>query len=68
MTEKKETNDNFLKKHADTVVVLAAILSSVLWMNGKINEVETRLTKIETVLICKNIMPNQMVFNEKECK
>ena len=55
----------WFKKHTDTVLIL--ILSSVLWMNGKFLEVEQRFSTIEkeiaiikTVLIMKNIMPNEL--------
>lgn len=36
-----------IKKHVDTVVVLGAILSSVLWMNGKFNSVDHQFAEIE---------------------
>jgi hypothetical protein len=56
-----------LKKHVDTVVVLGGILASVLWMNGKFNDVEkdinslkTDIAVMKTVLIMKNIMPTEL--------
>jgi hypothetical protein len=52
---------DWMKKHTDTVIVLGGILASVLWMNSKLNQIETRLTKIETVLILKNIMPPDII-------
>lgn len=58
----------FLKKHVDTVVIIGAILSSVLWMNGKFNEIDKRFAEIDkelsivkTVLIMKGIMPDSFV-------
>lgn len=36
-----------LKKHVDTVVVLGGILASVLWMNGKFNEIDKRFSIVE---------------------
>ena len=65
----KEDKDNWkwLKQHADTIVVLGAILGSFLWMNGKFNSIELRLNTIETVLIVKGVMPSQICNNvEKE--
>jgi hypothetical protein len=59
---KKKDNWIWLKSHADTLVVLGAIAGSFLWMNGKFNSIELRLNTIETVLICKGVMP------EKLCK
>jgi hypothetical protein len=63
----------WFKKHTDTVIILAGILSSVLWMNGKFNEVDRRFTDIEkdiimikTVLIMKNIMPTELAIANKE--
>lgn len=65
--------DNFIKKHVDTVVILGAIISSVMWMNGKFNEVhkelhsiETRVTNIETVLILKNIYPSELAASKDQ--
>jgi hypothetical protein len=43
-------SDNWFKKHTDTIVILGAIASSFLWMNGKFNSIELRLNNIETVL------------------
>jgi len=54
----------WLKKHVDTVIVLGGILSCVLWMNGRFNEIDQRFSAMEkdmavikAVLIMKNIMP-----------
>jgi hypothetical protein len=58
-----------LKKHVDTVVVLGGILSAMLWMNGKFNDVDRRLIRIETILIMKGIMPSEMIdHNDKTIK
>jgi hypothetical protein len=61
-----------LKKHADTVVILGAIVSSILWMNSKFNDVndklhdiENRVTKIETVLILRNIYPSELASTKE---
>jgi hypothetical protein len=58
-----------LKKHVDTVVVLGGILGAMLWMNGKFNDVDRRLIRIETILIMKGIMPSDMAaHNDKNLK
>ncbi len=57
---------DWFKKHTDTVIVLGAILSSVLWMNGKFADLEKDVTIIKTVLIMKNIMPIEMACEEKK--
>lgn len=67
--------ENWFKKHVDTVIVLGGILTSVIWMNSKFNEIdhrfsslENRLTTIEAVMIVKGIMPKELVTNNKEKK
>ena len=64
---------DWLSKHADTVVVIGAILSSMLWMNSKFNEVDARFSLLEkdiavlkTVLIMKNIMPPDLACHKEE--
>lgn len=33
----------WIKKHVDTVIILTAFASSLLWMNGKFNEIHMHL-------------------------
>lgn len=51
---------DWVKKHVDTVIVLGGILSSVLWMNHKFAEIEKDMAIVKTVLIMKNIMPQEL--------
>lgn len=51
-----------IKKHVDTVVILGGILASVLWMNGKFNDVEKEIAIIKTVLIMKGIMQSELAI------
>jgi hypothetical protein len=51
---------DWIKKHVDTVIILTAFGTSILWMNGKFNEIEKELTIVKTVLIMKNIMPIEL--------
>lgn len=53
------------KKHIDTIIILTAFASSVLWMNGKFNDLEKDITVIKTVLILKNIMPTELAAKEE---
>lgn len=60
----------FLKKYVNTVIILTGILVSVRWMNGKFNDIdnrlsrlENRLTKIETTMILSGI-PKEVFANE----
>jgi len=39
---------DWFKKHVDTAVILSGILGSVLWMNGKFNEIEKEIGIIKT--------------------
>ncbi|CAB4126514.1 hypothetical protein UFOVP80_13 [uncultured Caudovirales phage] len=62
---------DWFKKHVDTVVILGGILTSILWMNGKfndvkdeINEVKTEVAVMKAVLIMKNIMPIELAATQ----
>lgn len=55
---------DILKKHVDTVIVLGAILSSVLWMNGKFAEIEKDIAVMKAVLIMKQIMPAELALHK----
>ena len=56
----------WFKKHVDTVIILSAFAGSMLWINGKFNDLEKEIAIIKTVLIMKNIYPSELVKNEKE--
>lgn len=38
---------DWFKKHVDTVIILGAFGASVLWMNGKFNEVDCRFHEVD---------------------
>ena len=42
---------DWFKKHADTAVVLGAIVFVFLWMDFRFNRIEKRLVIIETALL-----------------
>ena len=61
----------WFKKHVDTAIILTAFGASILWMNGKFNDVDKRFNDIEkdivmikTVLIMKDIMPTKLAQHE----
>ena len=61
---------DWFKKHVDTVIILGAFAASILWMNGKFNDVDKRfneiekdITMIKTILIMKNIMPAELAHH-----
>lgn len=58
---------DWFKKHVDTVIVLGAILSSILWMNGKFNDIDMRFYKVDTeILVIKNDMNQRFSEVDKE--
>jgi len=59
---------DWFKKHTDTVLILGGLLSSLVWMNGKFNDLDRRLVRIETILIMKGIIPNDLARNVEEKK
>lgn len=61
------------RKHIDTVVILGAIISSMLWMNGKFNEIDRQIMQLEkeiaivkTVMVMKNIMPSELAAKQED--
>ena len=69
-TDNRENKMEWFKKHADTVMILGGILSTMIWMNGRFNEIDGRFSNMEkemaimkTVLIMKEIMPVEMASN-----
>lgn len=59
---------NFFTKHADACAVILTIIvtvfSSIIWMNGKFNELEKELAIVKTVLIMQKIMPSELAVKE----
>lgn len=64
----QNVKDNWFSKHADMIIILGAFATGVLWINGKFNAIETRLTRIETVLIMQKIMPQELCVNKEKPK
>ena len=58
-------NMDLIKKHVDTIVILAAFGTSLLWMNGKFNELEKDMAIVKTVLIMKGIMPSDIAKSKE---
>lgn len=62
--------NNWIKEHADTVAIIFSVflsmLSGVMWINGELNDLKRDIAVIKTVLIMKNIMPENLVKCEKE--
>jgi hypothetical protein len=68
-----EERTNWFKKHADTLAILGAF-AVCFWtfdgklydMNTRLNTIDHRLTVIETVLVMKNIMPQDLSCNDEK--
>ena len=54
-----------IKKHIDAIFIISAILSSMLWMNGKFNEIEKDMAVIKAVLVCQHILPAELANTDK---
>ena len=50
----------WFEKHSDVVIVLTAIIGSMMWMNGKFNQIEKDMAVIKTVLVMKEILPKEL--------
>jgi hypothetical protein len=68
---------DWIKKHADTIVILGSFALCFWTMNEKMNdgfssmdkrfnELEKDVVMIKTVMIMKNIMPVELASNSKE--
>lgn len=61
-------------KHVDTAIILGAVVSSILWMNAKFNDIDGRFAQmnekfskleqdiavIKAVMVLKNILPPEL--------
>jgi len=56
---------DWIKKHTDLLIMLSAFASSVLWMNGKFNDIEKDICVMKTVLIMKQIYPSELAKNKE---
>ncbi len=54
----------WMKKHTDAIMVIGAIIGSMLWMNGKFNEIEKDIAVIKAVLVMKQILPAELAKHE----
>jgi len=68
MSQDKRERWGWFATHVDTVIVLATFITGFCWMNAKFNTLEKDVVVIKTVLIMKNIMPQDaaMLAVEKD--
>lgn len=58
--KEENKNRNWLRHHLDLIVMLSAFATSMLWLNGKFNEIEKDIAVIKAVMVMKNIMPGEL--------
>ena len=56
---------DWFKKHTDTALIIGSIAGSMIWMNGKFNDLEKDVAVIKAVLVMKQIMPAELAYAEK---
>jgi hypothetical protein len=56
---------NWLKKHADTIATIVVIVAATYWMSSAIGELKKDIAVIKTVLILRNIMPQDLAYKER---
>lgn len=61
-----------VKKHIDTIAIITALFTGLMWINGKFNDVDKRFACLEkdiaiikTVLVMKEIMPNDLAATQE---
>jgi|HubBroStandDraft_2_1064218.scaffolds.fasta_scaffold190612_1 hypothetical protein len=60
-----ENEETFLKRHADTIILLG-VLFGVWWnMSNRFIDLDKRLTRIETVMVMQKFMPTELARREK---
>jgi len=58
---------DWIKKHVDTVIILTAFASSILWLNGKFNDIDRNFYKVDAeIMVVKNTMDQRFAEVEKE--
>jgi hypothetical protein len=59
---------DWFKKHTDTVIILGAFAASLIWMNGKFNELEKDMAVIKAVLVMQKILPAELAHVTSDSK
>lgn len=63
---------NWFREHADTIAILGTFAFCFWSLNEKMNDrftkIETELAVIKTVLIMKNILPNELACHERKAE
>lgn len=59
---------DWFKKHGDTIAIISTIIGSLVWMNGKFNDIEKDMAIMKTVLIMKDIMPKELAKTDQKAQ
>lgn len=57
---------DWFKKHVNAVMVIGAIVGSMIWMNSEFNDIKKDIAVIKSVLVIKNILPQELCKIEKK--
>lgn len=60
-----DSQKDWIKRHADTMVIVAAVVGAAMWMNNSIKDIQMDVAVVKTVLILKGIMPPALASSEK---
>jgi hypothetical protein len=60
-----ESQKDWIKRHADTMVIIIAVVGAAMWMNNSIKDIQKDVAIMKTVLILKGIMPPSLATNDK---
>ncbi len=55
----------WFKQHADTIAILTVFFGCFWTLNEKINVMDKDIAIIKTILVMRNIMPNELAQSEK---
>ena len=58
---------DWMKKHVDTVIILTAFASAMLWMNSKFSQIDNKFYKVDAeIMTLKNTIDQRFSEVEKE--
>jgi len=56
----------WFKNHADTIAIISSFAFCFWNLNEKINHIDKEVAIVKTVLILKNILPNELAVKEEK--
>lgn len=58
---------DIIKKHIDTIIILGAFASCIMWMNGRFDDLQKQITSldkdvavIKAVMVMQKILPSEL--------